>query len=111
MGFDMKFALEPFCLPTWDLGPPTRLNWTAWEQRRRYWAWGWHCILHREIGKFPPIEADVPYSGPRDNQTCQGGEWLLIKERFQKYNQINAVVFEYGQWPPTEYINSNAHLR
>ena len=103
MGFDMKFALEPFCLPAWDLGPPTRLDWAEWEQRRRYWAWGWHCILHQEIGKFPPMEVVVEYPGPKGNPLCQGEEWLLIKDRFPRRLNSTAVIFEYGQWPPTEY--------
>ena len=106
MGFDMKFALEPFCLPTWDLGPPTRLDWTAWEQRRRYWAWGWHCILHQEIGKFPPMEVAVHYAELKGEQPCQGEEWLLIKDRFPKPFQQNSVIFEYGQWPPTAFTAS-----
>ncbi len=104
MGFDRKFALEPFCLPTWELGPPTRLDWTAWEQRRRYWAWGWHCILHQEIGKFPPMEVAVHYVEQKDERPCLGEEWLLIKHRFPKRFQPNSVIFEYGQWPPTEFI-------
>ncbi|CAD5360950.1 hypothetical protein PWK40_004431 [Citrobacter koseri] len=105
MGFDMKFALEPFCLPTWELGPPTRQNWTVWEQQRRYWAWGWHCLLHQIIGKFPPMEVAVDYPGPKDNYPCQGEEWLLIKDRFPRNLNPTAVIFEYGQWPPTEFIS------
>ena len=108
MGFDIKFALEPFCLPTWELGPPTRQDWTAWEQQRRYWAWGWYCILHQEIGKFPPMNVAVNYLGEKGDPSCQGEEWLLIKNRFPKFNPSTAVIFEYGQWPPTDFIRDYA---
>ena len=51
------------------------------------------------------MEVAVDYPGPKDNYPCQGEEWLLIKDRFPRNLNPTAVIFEYGQWPPTEFIS------
>ncbi len=52
------------------------------------------------------MEVVVDYPVQQGNPCCQGEAWLLIKDRFPKINPRNAVIFEYGQWPPTDFIRS-----
>lgn len=99
-GFDLLFAMQPFCLPSWDAGPPTRDDWAYWEDHRRHWAWGWDCVLRGKIGKFPPDEARVPgwrYPRRRADTICSRQPPSLSGDECKK----EAVIFQYGEWPPS----------
>jgi len=98
-GFDMMFAMQPFCLPAWDAGPPTRSDWAFWESERRHWAWGWDCIFNGKPGKFPPAETYLPGMGRYRDRVRPAGAFLAAKRQATPSSD-KCAIFEYGQWPP-----------
>lgn len=72
-GFDILFAMQPFCVPTWQFGPPSQHNLNHWAVTRGYWAWGWNCLLNGQNGIFP--DGDVRISNPDFNR-------LLTQQRY-----------------------------
>lgn len=98
-GFDLKFALQPFCLPQWDAGPPPHGDWARWEETRRFWAWGWHHIRHRVQGKFPPEEAFIQSKTSWRDRVRPA---LMPPQEIQARLKLTApgLIYLYGQWPP-----------
>ncbi|WEE23924.1 hypothetical protein [Aeromonas caviae] len=73
MGFDILFAMKPFCVPTWQFGPPSRSHLDHWAVIRGYWAWGWRCLLNGHKETIP--DRDVRISDPDFNR-------LLTQQRY-----------------------------
>ena len=101
-GFDVMFAMRPFCLPAWEAGPPTLSEWASWETDRRYWAWGWDCIFKGVQGKFPPDEAEVPGRYLYRERVRASSLSLPLRRDTASFLGTCAI-FEYGQWPPAQY--------
>ncbi|MFC3626897.1 hypothetical protein ACFOKJ_12275 [Vogesella amnigena] len=95
-GDDIKFAMRPFCQPAWEAGPPTRDDWAWWEQSRRFWAWGWHCLLNRTEGKFPPYEDCVLGICTHSLRNRP------LRRRLGQYQMLTlpdeCVIEKYGEW-------------
>ncbi len=98
-GFDVMFAMRPFCLPAWEAGPPTLSEWASWETDRRYWAWGWDCIFKGVQGKFPPSPAEV--SGRYfHRERNRANNISLSAKNYTASLTGQCAILEYGQWPP-----------
>lgn len=96
-GFDIWFAMKPLCLPQWSFGPPTRDDIINWEIYRRYWAWGWDCLLYNKKDKYPnnsiyKCVLNVDYIVNRS-------EDVYLNIRDMKWNPIpkTSVIMLYGQ--------------
>lgn len=74
-GFDLLFAMKPFCVPTWQFGPPSQHNLNHWEVTRGYWAWGWNCLLNGRQGTFP--DRDVIISDRDFNRLLTQQHYVL----------------------------------
>lgn len=100
-GFDVKFAMDPFCLPSWEYGPPSQTALIQWEEHRRLWAWGWDCLLQGINGIFPPQEAFF-FNAPWDTDIMRK-ETLRVQINNKCWDPIpqQAAVMVYGQWPPS----------
>nr|WP_199064472.1 hypothetical protein [Chromobacterium sp. ASV5] len=96
MGYDLFYSMQPFFIPKWEAGPPTRSDWAFWEDRRRHWAWGWDCVLQGKIGKFPPDDARVPgWNYPRHRTDS-----VSLTTPSDHGVSKEGVIFQYGEWPP-----------
>ncbi len=96
-GFDIRFAMKPFCLPQWNFGPPSRNEVVQWEIHRRHWAWGWDCLLHNRIGKFP--ENSIDNVDPDDNWALEREEDIYLRINQLHWNPIpeSAAIIQYGR--------------
>lgn len=98
-GFDLKFATEPFLLPVWELGPPTREQWIDWMVHCHDWAWGWHCIFSKTTGVMPPTLSISRHQRHDTNPLRAGEAWFEIRKHFPKRAWPVSVLYDYGEWP------------